>query len=209
MEGTLLGFLKLKDGLREVIRPVQIPYSDGSSGASKALDKVLERLLGPLVVELPFNSRHALSADNVLRMSSSGDDQPGVILTYHESVEVLLGELFKQLGDVDALVDARLYVRVVEEIDQKRVEELIDLGQEIWVTEGSVGGVAKFLVEIKAQLEPSDAFFLCSDDSLDHLILLILAVDQLFDSGADCLPALPRNHVKGLLVSLKGSEVPV
>ena len=117
MEGTVLGFFKLKDGLREVIRPVQIPYSNGSSWASKALDKVLERLLGPLVVELPFNSRHALSADNVLRMSGSGNNQPGVILTYHKSVEVLLGELFEQLGDVDALVDARLYVWVVEKID--------------------------------------------------------------------------------------------
>ena len=101
MECTSLGFLQLKDGLGEVIGPVQIPNSDCGSGASIAQDKVLERFLGPLVAELSFNSHSALSSNSVLRMGSRAKDQPGVVLTYNECVVILFGELFEQLGDVD------------------------------------------------------------------------------------------------------------
>ena len=88
-------------------------------------------------------------------------------------------------------MDALLDVWVVEELSEKHIEELIDLGQEIWATEGSVGSVSEGLVEVEAQLKPSDAFFLRIDDPFDHFILLIIAVDQLLYSRADCIPTLP------------------
>ena len=93
MECAVLGFLQLKDGLREVVGSVQIPNSDCSSGASIAKDKVLKRPLGPLVAELSFNSRGALSSNSVLRMGSGAKYQPGVVLTYDERVVVLFGQL--------------------------------------------------------------------------------------------------------------------